>query len=265
MENIEEKFVVTIPSRARPDGLLKFFGRHYDPKFHWAVGLDSCDMDLYKPVRQAYYTNVRYVYGENDRGIPHTRNNLAEYAYDVGADFVFMCDDNVKFKTEQLEDFVRAMISKPDIIWLGAMQGHYRRFYAAEVKNRKDDFIQVPLAGSAYLFRLSFWEEERYDEVLHHIEDAEMWLRIRKIFYPDIPIYNYVPFEVSKPRYQEGGNTKWRGREEILMADVAHVNKKYGLDVIRFCKDKKLTVRTGWKKFQDYLASQHEVPDGTTK
>lgn len=258
MKNIEERFVITIPSRARPEGLMRFFERHYDPKFHWAVGLDKCDRELYKPVWQTYFENVRYVYGENDRGIPYTRNNLAKSAYDIGADFVFMCDDNVRFKKEELLDFVKAMVYRKNIIWLGAMQSHYNRFYADKMKDRKSDFIQTNLAGSAYLFRLSFWEKERYDETLHHIEDAEMWLRIRKIFYPKVPIYFYVPFEVSKPRHQEGGNTKWRGRREIIKADVEHVNKKYGLDVIMFCEDKKLTVKTYWKKFQKHLASLHE-------
>ena len=259
-------FTIVIPTKSRPDFLMKWFAHHYDPVFHYCVGIEGQDWKMYEPVRKLFFRNVKYLRIKNDKGLSYARNKVFEYAYSLGHKFALMSDDNVFFKIEKVSAFVKAMEDNNHIIWMGAFfSGH--TFYDKkldEAKKRGDDFYKPVCAPVIYVLKLAYWNREKFDEKLLVVDDLEYWLRMRKMFYPFTPIYTYLPFEAKKLRHALGGHMVWKTNKEQVEKDVNYVNKKYGIDVMGMVENKKkkglFIFRTKWKMFMKHLENLKAEP-----
>ena len=244
--------------------MLKWFAYHYDPQFHYCISIEDSEWELYKPVMETYFRNVNYLRLENDKGSSHARNKLCEYAQNLGNRFILQSDDDGFFKIEKVPEFMKAMEDNDHIIWMGGFfSGH--TFYDKELQKAKDrgDLFYKPIAAPVvYGLRLSYWNLEKFDENIFNSDDLDYWLRMRKVLYPYVPIYTYLPFPVRKTRHSPGGHMVWKTNKDRVEKDVDYINKKCGMEVVSVSPSKKhegvLIFKTQWKKYEKFLDSLAE-------
>ena len=252
-------FTITVPTKSRPDLLMKWFAYHYDPQFHYCIAVESQERKLYEPVKKAFFRNVKYLYIRNDKGLSHARNKVCEYTYSLGHKFVLMSDDDAFFDIKKVPEFMQAICRNSHIIWMGGFfSGH--TFYDKNLQEAKkcgDLFYKPVCAPAIYALKLVYWNHEKFDENIFYADDLEYWLRMKKIFYPYAPIYTYLPFEAKKSRHSPGGHMVWKTNKERVEKDVNYINKKFGIEVMGIAENKKrkgiFICRTKWKVFAKHL------------
>jgi len=259
-------FTITVPTKSRPDLLMKWFAYHYDPQFHYCVTVERQERKLYGPVKKVFFRNVKYLLIKNDGGLSHARNKLCEYAYSLGHKFVLMSDDDAFFKIEKVPEFIGAITNHYQIIWMGGFfSGH--TFYDRELGKAKKIgalFYKPVCAPAIYALKLDYWNLEKFDEKLFYADDLEYWLRMKKIFHPHVPIYTYLPFEAKKSRHSPGGHMVWKTNKERVEKDVKYINDKFGIKVMGMAENKKkkgiFICRTKWKMFMKHLENLKVEP-----
>ena len=259
-------FTITVPTRSRLDIMMKWFAHHYDPKFHYCIAIEGQEWKLYEPVRKLFFRNVKYLYLKNNKGLGYARNKVCEYAHKLGHDFILMSDDDAFFNIEKVPEFIGAIKNNKHIIWMGGFfSGH--TFYDKkldEAKKRGGDFYKPMCAPALYALRLSYWNQEKFDDKVFYADDLEYWLRMKKIFYPYAPIYTYLSFPVKKSRHSPGGHMVWKTNVATVESDMNYINNKFGIDVISMVENKKkkgvFIFRTKWKMFMKHLENLKAEP-----
>ena len=253
-------FTITIPTKSRPEGLLLWFGRHYDPDYHYCVTIEEQEWKMYELVRKTFFRNVKYLRIKNNRGLCYARNQLCKYANDFfDQRFVLMSDDNAQFDIEKVPEFMGVMKRNKHIIWLGGFFTCRGLYDKALIEKAVDGLYQPNCVGTVYILRLSYWFHEQFDENIFYAEDDEYWLRIRRIFYPYNGAYVYIPFEIKKKRHAKGGHEIWKTNEKRVRDDVDYINRKLGVNIMGVRETKTPGIFmywAKWKKYDEYLAKQ---------
>ena len=241
------KLIIGIPTRQRSNHLLKLLSK-LPPNIPCVVSIDGIDKS-YDTVKSKFPT-ITYLHTPFNSGIGYARKTIADFAVSKGYEYTFFMDDNNKIDLTYLSEALKLLDQNKDIKWLGVFNNLYKIFHAP-YSTAPGDLYQFKYANNTYIIRNEIFKLVNYDINQSVIEDNDLNLKLKIIYYPKNPIYIYKKLIHSKKRHEEGGS-KYRKTQEQRKQMIKYFNDKYGVEVVSY-NEAKNDIRIGWERFNKVL------------
>lgn len=243
---MRNNFIVAIPSKGRAERLNKFLNLHYDDRIDYLVSVERQEANNYINATQQF-SNVKLLFIDNNNGCGYARRMLYTESYNLGYEFTFFTDDNIRLKGDIFK-FVDIIKNNKKIHWLGAFNSIYDLFY----KNHKREnlFEAEKTASVVFCVRNENIKIINFDDNCIRHNDDDFNLELRKIYHPENPIYVSKVLEFQKKRHYDGGCKSWKSVEETLKIFNYFKNKHGDYFVLKKCQT---DFKIKWQKFKKDL------------
>lgn len=254
---MEEKlFVIAIPSKGRAEKLERFFKKNYREDIKFVIAIDCEEKEEYESRISLTWTDIISL---NKSGVGYARQKLAEYAIKEGYKFIVFVDDNSKFSIDKVQELVNVINSDNRIWWLGGYSKIYDLFFDAKKYSDAETF-KVKFANSGYVIRTEILQKENFDGNCFGVEDCDLNLRLKKLAYPNNPIFCYKGFKYEHKRKEQGGCTDNYKKEKLIQL-CKYLNEKHGAEIFLY-NEKRNDIKVFWNRYMKLLINKNQLNDG---
>ena len=232
------KFSIFIPTKDRPNVLLKYMKKNYDKRCHWIIGLEKQDEKKYDLFFNIFPKIEKIVY-ENNQGIGYARKMGAIHSYLRNDIISFQMDDNVNIKGDWF-DFYDKMMSIKSLYFCGGYKSIYDLFYKMNLFPDNALVKEHNIPAICFGFKTEVIKKINFDEKLkyHYSEDDDFGMMLECLCGIN-SVYIYKGFKFDKKRFENGGGRSVESLEGFKKT-VKYLNEKYGFEIFKIMKNGKI-------------------------